>query len=120
MPLMTALLDNAVTRNVTCPVIFHTRYSPPANPEIVRLSSTLPLPASSTSILSILARRSQSRPYSPIWWLLPSVTFTSITYVLVEYHVDAIRSDTANFCRARTSVVDAAHVNGVPPTVTCA
>ena len=61
IPLTTALAPAVrVIWNFTCPAMFHTRYWPPENPVAVRVSSVAPLTASSTSIVSMRPRLSQS------------------------------------------------------------
>src|SRR2546425_4177723 len=96
------------------PFRFQIRYFPLLNADRLRLSSTPPPTASRISIVSILSLLvPQSRQYSPTWCQFPSVRFTSILKLLAEYQVDAIRSAVAAFCKARTSVVEAAQTKSL-------
>src|SRR2546422_6745965 len=95
----------------TCPFRFQIRYCPLLNADRLRVSSTPPPTASRTSILCILSLLvPQSRQYSPTWCQFPSVRLISMSKLVGEYQVDAIRSVFAPFCSARTSVVELVQV----------
>src|SRR5215471_18561524 len=105
----------------TCPCMLHLTYTPPANPLIVRLSSSALLTASWTSTRSTRPALSQSTRYIDTMCWNPSATFTSIETVPLEDHAAAIRSSSDDFHNPRTSVVEAAHVivDAAVVTVTC-
>src|SRR5262249_61939257 len=116
-PLSTALGPPvSVKRRVTCPVTFQTKYSPLTKVVAVCVFKTVPVPVSSTSTRSVLARESQSRTYSATWcgWL--SVKLTSTEKVVVACQLAAMRSaGLVALLSARTSEVEAAQVELVWP-----
>src|SRR5437870_3384328 len=67
-----------VTRSVTWPLRVQTRYCPPENALMVRVSSTAPVTASIRSMRSVRDALSQSNVYTATWCGAPSMRFTSI------------------------------------------
>ena len=110
MPLTTAFGPAVpVTRKATCPETSQDRYWPPEKAVTVRESSSAPVAGSTTSTRSARPPPSQSSRYRDTRWARPSVRLTS-TVKLPAYQVAATRSVAPGFCRARASVVVAAHV----------
>src|SRR5260221_606371 len=105
-PLRTALgPPSLVIRSCTWPERFQATYAPLWNDEIVRVSRTVPVPASTTSIRSERLVVSQSRKYALKRCVIPSLRLISTVKELAEYQVAAMRSEAAAFCSARVSVV---------------
>src|ERR1041384_1678401 len=116
-PLTTAFAPPVrVTRKITWPFTFHTRYCPFWKLETACVSSARFVPASNTSIRSArVPLVSKSRQYKATWCVFPSFRLTSKLKVENVYQPDAIRLVPEDFWSARTSLVELAHTTGPCP-----